>query len=358
MASPDILPRNETLSFYPLESNRWPLALTFIAIILITSHYISNKQARQSLPPGPKGWPFIGHAFGLGKYAHRTLTEWSREYGPIISVRLGGQLWIVLNDREAVDELMRKRGQNYNSRNFGYISHNILTRNAMMAVVNGELWKKMRKVLNGFLAKSAVAAYADRVDYEGVLFMTQLLENGGQSDGVDPYYFCALYAMNNIMSMTFQQRFESVDDPLYRRILAHTVEFMRLLRVGGQAGDFFPKPLLRLFFRKNMEDAERWAKNTDEIFGRLCEDLRARIDHGDDINSLVAAVLRCQKEEGLSNDEVYQNAEMFVQAGTQTSTVTLAWLIAVLAYHPDVQDKVRSFLKLMDLPSLTYKLGI
>jgi len=59
----------------------------------------------RKFPPGPRGFPIIGVVPLVPKYLERSLTKWSKEYGPVMSVRLGGRDVVTLNDYESIHEV-------------------------------------------------------------------------------------------------------------------------------------------------------------------------------------------------------------------------------------------------------------
>ena len=60
-------------------------------------------QIPKNFPPGPRGFPFVGILPWLEPPAVRMFKKWSKVYGPVISVRIGSNDWVVLNDYESVN---------------------------------------------------------------------------------------------------------------------------------------------------------------------------------------------------------------------------------------------------------------
>ena len=57
------------------------------------------------MPPGPKGVPLLGAIALFGKYPERTMKEWSKRYGKIMSVRLPLEEMVVLNDYDSIHQV-------------------------------------------------------------------------------------------------------------------------------------------------------------------------------------------------------------------------------------------------------------
>lgn len=41
--------------------------------------------------PGPRGYPLVGNALQLGSVPNKQFNKWTKEYGDLFQVRLGGQ---------------------------------------------------------------------------------------------------------------------------------------------------------------------------------------------------------------------------------------------------------------------------
>jgi len=59
----------------------------------------------KNFPPGPRGLPLLGVVPWLGIYTQKTFVEWSKKYGSVMSVRMGMEDLVVLNDFESIQEV-------------------------------------------------------------------------------------------------------------------------------------------------------------------------------------------------------------------------------------------------------------
>lgn len=77
-------------------------------------------RSKLSLPPGPKGWPILGHLNNShrnsGKHAWLHYADWASLYGDVIHVKTLGQSTVILNSAQAATELLEKRSSNYSDR--------------------------------------------------------------------------------------------------------------------------------------------------------------------------------------------------------------------------------------------------
>jgi len=86
--------------------------------LLFTMHYVSTSNIAVALtvfllfyywyhrprnfPPGPRGLPLVGVAPFVGRYFEKAVKRWSKTYGPVMTVRIGRQDFVVLNDYDSI----------------------------------------------------------------------------------------------------------------------------------------------------------------------------------------------------------------------------------------------------------------
>ena len=76
--------------------------ILFVVLLLLTYYWY---QRPNKFPSGPRGLPVIGVAPFQGKHPYKTYMKWSKEYGPILSVRLGRNDAVILNDYDSVQQV-------------------------------------------------------------------------------------------------------------------------------------------------------------------------------------------------------------------------------------------------------------
>ena len=91
-------------------------ALAALAVIILVCRILSRKSA-YPLPPGPRRWPVIGNLLDLPP--SHSFIHWAKYksiYGPISSLSVFGQKFVILNDQRTCVELLEKRSANYAER--------------------------------------------------------------------------------------------------------------------------------------------------------------------------------------------------------------------------------------------------
>jgi hypothetical protein len=94
------------------------MALVFIlyssALALVTYLIFKHTQQRRKgpLPPGPKGLPLLGNVLDLPPPGTIEWVHWQKhkeKYGPISSVSVLGQLFVILHDKQTITDLLETR---------------------------------------------------------------------------------------------------------------------------------------------------------------------------------------------------------------------------------------------------------
>lgn len=79
--------------------------LSIVAAVFIYTLYTriavkSNKsnKSNKEIPVPSSAYPYIGHLLSLGRLPSKNISEWHREFGPIIKLFMGAQTWISVDD--------------------------------------------------------------------------------------------------------------------------------------------------------------------------------------------------------------------------------------------------------------------
>lgn len=88
-------------------------------IVIVVAIVCLLRSRRSLLPPSPPGLPILGHLhlFPKASERYKTFTSWSKQYGPIISLKMGSQDFLLFGgDGTVLSELVDKRGAVYSGR--------------------------------------------------------------------------------------------------------------------------------------------------------------------------------------------------------------------------------------------------
>ncbi|XP_054781989.1 inactive cytochrome P450 76AD1-like [Prosopis cineraria] len=98
------------------------LALTSIpcaSFLIYKSCFVrSTSSSSYKLPPGPRPYPVIGNILELGSNPLLSITNLSKSHGPIISLKLGTRIAIIISSQEIAGEAFHKHDLDFSSRTF------------------------------------------------------------------------------------------------------------------------------------------------------------------------------------------------------------------------------------------------
>ena len=79
----------------------WVIGTLSVIVLYLINWYRRPRK----LPPGPRGFPLVGYLPFLGKTPERTVNKLSEKYGKIMSVRMGPEDAVFLNDFDSINKV-------------------------------------------------------------------------------------------------------------------------------------------------------------------------------------------------------------------------------------------------------------
>ncbi|GFP88029.1 premnaspirodiene oxygenase [Phtheirospermum japonicum] len=137
-----------------MDISRFPLNLATISLLapviifLLIKKWNKSKQACSvKLPPGPKTLPIIGSLHHITSLPFRSFRDLSKQYGPIMHLKLGEVPTIVVSSPEISKEMLKDNDPNYANRPEA-IGIEIMWYNYTNLAFSpyGEYWRQMRKI--------------------------------------------------------------------------------------------------------------------------------------------------------------------------------------------------------------------
>ncbi|XP_047983334.1 ferruginol synthase 1-like [Salvia hispanica] len=322
------------------------------ALFLITAAtwFISSRQRRKNLPPGPFPLPIVGNMLQLGTQPHETFAKLSKKYGPLMSVNLGSLYTVIVSSPEMAKEIMHKHGQVFSGRTIAQAveacGHDKISMGFLP--VGGE-WRDMRKI-----CKEQMFSHQSMEDSQDLrkLKLQQLLDYAHKcSDecrAIDIREASFITTLNLMSATLFSLQATEFDSKV-------TMEFKEIIEgvatiVGvPNFADFFP--ILRPF------DPQGVKRRADVYFGRLLaliegylnERIQSRKTNPnapkkDDFLETVVDILEANDYKLKTDHLTHLMLDLFV-GGSDTSTTELEWIMEELMSHPDKMAKVKAELK-------------
>ncbi|KAK1427463.1 hypothetical protein QVD17_16149 [Tagetes erecta] len=328
--------------------------LCFVPLIYLYKLY--THKTGKNLPPSPPSIPIIGHLHLLNGHVHRVLQHLSSKYGPVMSLRFGSRPVLVITSPSAAEECFTKNDIVLANRPFllsgKYLDYNHTT---IGAAPYGQLWRDLRRIMTLELfsttrLKSYSAVREDEV--------RSLIKNLYQESFQDSFQDFAKVEMrsriqglsyNIVMKIVANKRFygAGIEDVVEAGEFRDTIREVFEVSGASNPGDFIP--FLRWIDYKGYEKRLlKLQKKTDTFSQNLIDEIRTK--RGDSSSerennkTFIDVMLSLQESEPeyYTDDVIKGNILTLLQAGTDTSSVTIEWAMALLLNHPIVLERART----------------
>ena len=143
-----------SLSDLILNQELYTPKLVYALLVVILAYCVSFcvrsnivNENGHAIPPGP----LLRYAF-LGKYPERALHAWAQKYGPLFSLFVGDQLFMVISDPETVHNLLVTNGKVFSSRKEYFIkTKTILRGRGITSTPYGDTWQVYTPLIFNYL---------------------------------------------------------------------------------------------------------------------------------------------------------------------------------------------------------------
>ncbi|XP_050376951.1 cytochrome P450 CYP736A12-like [Argentina anserina] len=344
-----------------------------ILLALLTCLWsLISTLSKPKLPPGPRPLPIIGNLHKLGKLPHRSLQHLAKEYGDIMSIRLGNVPAIVVSSPIAAELFLKTHDTNFTSRPkiqaTEYLSYGS---KGMIFSQYGPYWRHMRKVCTLQLfcpAKLEAFAPLRKEELGGLVRKLKKASKEGEVVDVSEQ----IGAMNEdityrmVLGCTRDDRFD----------LKAIVEEALLLEGAFNIADFVPF-LAALDIQGLTKRLKIVSKQIDQLLEKIVDDheqvARTKTGKQDWHKDFVDVLLSLMNKPLNPNDEQvhYLDRENvkailleLIIGALHTSASAIIWTLAELLRHPRIMKNLQEELQNVvgmnrtveeyDLPKMDY----
>lgn len=201
--------------------------------------------------------------------------------------------------------------------------------------------KRRRKGAASALNRPSVATYVPHLNIETLDFIKELYTDGKVGEvPIDPMPMIQRLSLSLALTLNWGIRLKSREDDLFGEITHVEEEISRFRSTTGNLQDYIP--LLRLNpVNFHSAKAREMRRRRDAYLSSLNRGLDERIAKGTYKPCIQANVI-LDKEAKLNEDELTSISLTMLSGGLDTITTLLAWFIAYLSQHPEIQDKAVS----------------
>lgn len=311
--------------------------------------YWAINKIKYNLPPGPVAIPLVGNLLQFkNNFLHEQFYEWSRKYGPVISVYLGPTYNVVLNDIDSVTEALVKKGGDFANR-MSIPSVRVFT-DGEKDIAFGQYdprWKLHRKIASKALRHYMLGqALEERVHDAVEVVFEELIK---QKEPFDPVDYINSIVGNILIGLCFGGKYKH-NDPELSKLMRLDDAMKKLFNGTGILEDLIPG-LGYVWETEKMRQMKRISKEMVHDFIEKKFEEHKRTFNKDNIRDFTDTLIlaRQEAEEDPSETDVDKLSDIYLIqtisdiffAGIDTSRLTLRFALLHMAAYPDIQAKVQ-----------------
>nr|AKH61554.1 CYP76AD4/P450 tyrosinase fusion protein [Expression vector pWCD2112] len=315
-----------------------------LAIWFISFHFIKmlfTNQSTKLLPPGPKPLPIIGNILEVGKKPHRSFANLAKIHGPLISLKLGSVTTIVVSSAEVAKEMFLKKDQPLSNRTVPNSvtagDHHKLT---MSWLPVSPKWRNFRKITAVHLLSPLRLDACQSLRHAKVQQLFQYVQECAQKGQAVDIGKAAFTTSLNLLSKLFFSKelasHKSRESQEFKQLIWNIME-----DIGKpNYADYFP--ILGCVDPSGIR--RRLASNFDKLIEVFQCIIRQRLERNPSTpptNDVLDVLLELYKQNELSMGEINHLLVDIFDAGTDTTSSTLEWVMAELIRNPEMMAKAQ-----------------
>ncbi|KAF2283395.1 hypothetical protein GH714_003876 [Hevea brasiliensis] len=327
--------------------------LSFAAFIFLA--FFFNRKQRSQLPPGPIGFPVIGHLHLLGPLIHHSFRDLSFRYGPLFYLNLGSVPCVVASTPELAKEFLKTQEQTFPCR-VSSLAIKHLTYNASFAFAPyGPYWKFIKKWTSFELLGNRVINQFAPIRIKEVNHFLQILYSKSKvGDSVNVSEELMKLSNNVISQMVWSVRSSGTDGQISRSVVRDVTQMFGQFNISDFV--WFCRNLDLQGFRKRFEEtrarydmwvekhvtAREQVRNQKRINGVQEHEAKDFLDLILDLMEDDTAEIKLTRDNVKALILVTRASIIsFFFSGTDTTAILLEWALSELINHPTVLEKAR-----------------
>ncbi|XP_065632997.1 cytochrome P450 CYP82D47-like [Quercus suber] len=329
----------------------------FIFFLLWISKRIQSTTSKKRVPPDVGGaWPLIGHLhlFGGSQPPHITLGNMADKYGPIFTIWLGVHRTLVVSSWEIAKECFTTNDKVFANRPKG-VALEVLGYNYAMIGFSpyGPFWRQVRKIaMQEVLSNHRLETLKHIPDVEVNDSIKEIYKLLGKNKKVllEMERWFGYTVLNVICRMVVGKRFggattkdENEGNDQCRMalreffnlsgtfVVSDALPYLRWLDIGG-----YEKAM-----KKTAKELDHMARGWLEEHRqkKLCGGMK---EHQDFMDVLLSIVTDNDETFGYDVDTIVKATSMtLIVAGSDTSTITLTWALALVLNNREALKKAQ-----------------
>ncbi|KAJ3704710.1 hypothetical protein LUZ61_008415 [Rhynchospora tenuis] len=322
------------------------LTLWLIPITLLFLHFLSTftKKKLKILPPGPTPLPIVGNLFSMVDLPHIIFAKLAKTYGPVISLKMGANTFIVLSSPDLAREAFQTKDKSLSERWCPDFVHAYGHKEISMMFLSSSnpLWKQLRAVGATYLfsPRSLDLSRAVR-EAKARELVGYFRDHAGEPLRVNYAVFSSM--INVVSGVLFSENMVDLNSDVqeFRDVLVASIVDPAKPNIS------YLFPFLRPL---DLNGARRYGEKLfDRYYGFFNDIINRRLNgvtvHDEKHKDFLDSLLELHAENKIDLKVIRAYFMDIFGAGAHTSSVVLEWAMAELLHNPDKMSKVISELR-------------
>nr|XP_009858562.1 cytochrome P450 2U1 [Ciona intestinalis] len=300
----------------------------------------------KNMPPGPRGIPFLGIIPFVGMNPEQAFMQWSKKYGPVITVRMGRKDWVVLCDHDTIHQVLVKQSTVCSGRPKIPIVSELSKGHGILFADYCEKWKSQRKFGMKTLREFGVGKKCteDRVLEEVDFLCNEIRSKNGKPFDIQDIMCNAV--SNIIMNIVIGRRC-NYDETFFTDVISRFTKWFNDPTAGAMFTGMMFLPQLKYVppFSKYYKIFRDDIGALHEVFEEVIKEHEKNFD-GNNLRDFIDAFLLEMKKNESGSEFTYIQLLNYIRdlfdGGTETTVSTSRWAILCMLHYPETQKKLRN----------------
>ena len=293
--------------------------------------------------PGPRGLPLLGNLLQLDiKRAHTILERWAEEYGDFYRLRLVQTDVVAISAPILIDQILKDRPGRFTR--IGIMRDAFLD-TGINGVFNAEGtdWRRQRKLVMQALNTDHLRKYFDRLDQVAARLQRRWQRAARDGTPIDVQSDLKRFTVDVTSGLAFGADLNTLEDE--GDVIQHYLDKIFPVMARRTLAPFRYWRWLRWGADRKVDAA---MQKLLEVVQHLVSSARAPVS-GDSSprqapSNLLQAMVAASSDEtaAFTDAEIVGNILTIFLAGEDTTANTLAWMMHLMAQHPEVQRQMQA----------------
>ncbi|KAG9316767.1 cytochrome P450 [Chiua virens] len=317
-----------------------------VILVLLVALYITQRRGSKrsaSLPPGPRGLPFLGVALSIdASKPWFTFFEWRKLFGDLVYTRMFNMNVLVINSAKIARDLVELRSNIYSDRPKYATAEPYGIADGTLLMPYGDTWRLHRRIYHQSMNAEAAKNYQPMQFAKARQLIVNLAED---PQGSSAHLYT--YSTSIIMSIVYGYDTAPTNDPY--------VEYVeRGIKVVAKAAEAKRAALLEMFpfllrlpawmpgsFKTEATEAKGYATGFRTILFKMGLE---RMTSAPDVPSMISDAVRRNERNGNLPEvtlAIRNTSAVAYGAASETTWASLEVFLLAMVLYPDIRRKAQ-----------------